>query len=54
LRLERNAAYPLAALQLLDAAEEWRGLIWEPAAPRVTQPEDDEDAEEEDEDEITH
>ena len=54
LRLERNAAYPLAALQLLDAAEELRGLIWEPAAPRVTQPEDDEDAEEEDEDEITH
>jgi len=56
LRLERNAAYPLAALQLLDAGEEWRGLIWEPAAPRITQPEveDDEDAEDEDEDELTH
>jgi hypothetical protein len=37
LRLERNAAHPLAALQLLDATEEWRGLIWEPAAPRYTQ-----------------
>ncbi len=34
LRLERNAAHPLAALQLLDANEEWRGLVWEPAAPR--------------------
>ena len=45
LRLERNAAHPLAALQLLDAAEEWRGLVWEPAAPRVTHP---------DEDEVTH
>jgi hypothetical protein len=52
LRLERNAAYPLAALQLLSAKEEWRGLVWEPAAPRVTQPEEDEDAE--DDDEVTH
>jgi hypothetical protein len=48
LRLERNAAHPLAALQLLDATEEWRGLVWEPAAPRYTQPsgstsDDDED-----------
>ncbi|MBA2734809.1 MAG: PilZ domain-containing protein [Acidobacteria bacterium] len=52
LRLERNAGHPLAALQLLDATEEWRGLVWEPAAPRVTPPtkeedEDDEEAEEE-------
>jgi hypothetical protein len=56
LRLERNAAHPLAALQLLDAAEEWRGLVWEPAAPRIIQPELDEDADEdgEDEEEITH
>jgi hypothetical protein len=55
LRLERNAAYPLAALQLLDATEEWRGLVWEPAAPRVTQPETDEDEEEAAEDEeVTH
>ena len=47
LRLERNAAHPLAALQLLDAQEEWRGLVWEPAAPAVSMPapaeEDDED-----------
>jgi hypothetical protein len=34
LRLERNAAHPLAALQLLDAIDEWRGLIWEPSAPK--------------------
>lgn len=48
LRLERNPAHPLAALQLLDATDEWRGLVWEPAAPRITQaPEEtDEDAEE--------
>jgi hypothetical protein len=49
LRLERNAAHPLAALQLLDATEEWRGLIWEPAAPRITQPERDEEEDEEEE-----
>jgi hypothetical protein len=54
LRLERNAAHPLAALQLLDAPEEWRGLVWEPAAPRITQPEVDEDEDGEDEDEVTH
>ena len=52
LRIERNPAYPLAALQLLDATEEWRGLVWEPAAPRLARP--DEDAEGEDEDEATH
>jgi hypothetical protein len=54
LRLERNAAHPLAALQLLDAPEEWRGLVWEPAAPRITQPEMEEDEDGEDEDEVTH
>lgn len=54
LRLERNAAYPLAALQLLDATEEWRGLIWEPAAPRVSQPDEDEDEEDAEDEEVTH
>jgi len=34
LRLERNPAHPLAALQLLSAMDEWRGLVWEPSAPR--------------------
>lgn len=52
LRLERNAAHPQAALQLLDAMDEWRGLVWEPAAPRVSEPAaSDED---EDEDEVEH
>ncbi|HWS54291.1 MAG TPA: hypothetical protein VN228_09200 [Pyrinomonadaceae bacterium] len=32
LRLERNPVQPLAALQVIDATEEWRGLVWEPAA----------------------
>ena len=54
LRLERNAGHPLAALQLLDATEEWRGLVWEPAAPRVTPPPTEEDEDEEAEDETTH
>jgi hypothetical protein len=48
LRIERNASHPLAALQLLGETDEWKGLIWEPAAPRVTAPtpaaaDDDED-----------
>ena len=52
LRIERNAGYPLAALQLLDQSDEWKGLIWEPAAPRVMAPpggdlEGDEDEEDE-------
>jgi hypothetical protein len=54
LRLERNAAYPLAALQLLDATEEWRGLVWEPAAPHVSQPDEDEDEEEPEDEEVAH
>ena len=53
LRIERNPGHPLAALQLLGETDEWKGLIWEPAAPRVTPPsppateDDDEDDEEE-------
>ena len=38
LRIERHPGHPLAALQLLGETDEWRGLIWEPAAPRVTPP----------------
>jgi hypothetical protein len=52
LRLERNAAHPLAALQLLDAGDEWRGLVWEPAAPRISEPAAPD--EEEEEDEVEH
>ena len=53
LRIERNPGHPLAALQLLGETDEWRGLIWEPAAPRVAAPppppiEDDEEDDEED------
>ena len=56
LRLERNAAHPLAALQLLDATDEWRGLIWEPAAPRLAPPKakEGEEDEEQEEDEVEH
>lgn len=54
LRLERNAGHPLAALQLLDATDEWRGLVWEPAAPRYTQPAEEEDEDAEQDDEIEH
>jgi hypothetical protein len=47
LRLEHNAAHPLAALQLLDAQDEWRGLVWEPAAPSVAKPARDEEDDDE-------
>jgi hypothetical protein len=36
LRIERNPGHPLAALQLLGETDEWKGLIWEPAAPRFS------------------
>jgi len=52
LRIERNPGHPLAALQLLGETAEWKGLIWEPAAPRVTAPPPaivEEDDEEDDE-----
>jgi hypothetical protein len=54
LRIERNPGHPLAALQLLGETDEWRGVIWEPAAPRVAPPpapltDEDEFDEEEDE-----
>src|SRR4030095_10507611 len=38
LRIERNPGHPLAALQVLGETDEWKGLIWEPAAPRVAPP----------------
>ena len=31
LRVERNPAQPLAALQLVNAEEEWRGVVYESA-----------------------
>ena len=55
LRLERNPVQPLAALQLLDALDEWRGMIWEPAAPQIrTPPPADGEDEDEDEEEMSH
>ena len=53
LRLERNAAHPLAALQLINGSDEWRGLVWEPAAPQVSQPAAD-DVDEDEVEETTH
>jgi hypothetical protein len=53
LRIERNPGHPLAALQVLGETNEWKGLIWEPAAPRVSAPAvpvEDEDDDEEDDD----
>ncbi|MCA1635244.1 MAG: hypothetical protein LC802_16525 [Acidobacteria bacterium] len=52
LRIERNPIQPLAALLLIDATDEWRGLVWEPAAPRVREVKVED--EEEDEDGIEH
>ena len=51
LRIERNPGHPLAALQLLGETEEWKGLIWGPAAPRIAPPpprvvEEDDDVDE--------
>lgn len=38
LRLERNAAHPQAALQLLEFPTAWRKKVWEPAAPLIAEP----------------
>jgi hypothetical protein len=61
LRIERHPGHPLAALQLLGETDEWKGLVWEPAAPRVPPPpppvegEEGEEGEETDEDDdVTH
>ena len=52
LRIERNPGHPLAALQLLGETDEWKGLIWEPAQPRVTAPKPVIDDDEEDDEEF--
>lgn len=57
LRIERHPGHPLAALQLLGETDEWKGLIWEPAAPRVApppEPEGESGEEIEADDELSH
>jgi hypothetical protein len=57
LRIERHPGHPLAALQLLGETDEWKGLIWEPAAPRITPPpppEGEGEEETEKDDDIAH
>ena len=51
LRIERNPGHPLAALQLLGETDEWKGLIWEPAAPKVIVPPAEEEGEDEEDEE---
>src|SRR5260370_22546863 len=36
LRIERNAAHPQAALQVLVSTDQWRGLVLEPSATQLT------------------
>ena len=43
LRLERNPVQPLAALLLLGETDEWRGLVWEPAAIKEQEADEDYD-----------
>jgi hypothetical protein len=43
IRLERNPAHPQAALQLLGETDEWRGLVWEEAAIKMSQADEDYD-----------
>src|ERR1041384_3343114 len=45
LRIERHPCHPRAALQLLGETDEGKGLIWEPAAPRVAPPPPDPEGE---------
>jgi len=43
LRIERNPSHPQAALQLVGETDEWRGLVWEVAAIKMSESEDDYD-----------
>lgn len=38
LRLVRDLRQPLASLSIIKAKKEWRGMVWEPARLRATQP----------------
>jgi hypothetical protein len=37
-RLVRDLRQPLASLSIIKAKKEWRGMVWEPARLRATQP----------------
>jgi hypothetical protein len=41
IRIERNPAHPQAALQLLGETDEWRGLVWEEAAIKMSEADED-------------
>ena len=43
LRIERNPARPQAALQLVGETDEWRGLVWEEAAIKMAEANEDYD-----------
>jgi hypothetical protein len=40
LRIERNPSRPQAALQVLGETDEWRGLVWEEAAIKMSEADD--------------
>lgn len=43
LRIERNPSHPQAALQVVGETDEWRGLVWEEAAIKMSESNDDYD-----------
>jgi hypothetical protein len=43
LRIERNAAHPQAALQLVGPTDEWRGVVWHEAGIKMAEADDDYD-----------
>ena len=43
LRIERNPSHPQAALQVVGETDEWRGLIWEEAAIKMSEADNDYD-----------
>jgi hypothetical protein len=46
LRIERNPGHPQAALQVLGETDEWRGLVWQEAAIRMSESDEDYDEDE--------
>ena len=43
LRIERNPSHPQAALQVVGETDEWRGLVWEEAAIKMSEADHDYD-----------